>query len=231
VTPKDSFAQRCGFPQLVSGGGLAPRRKGDTLSAMRATIVAGVAAAVLALAAPAGASAAGSCPAAWLPGWQKLANRIQAPVYCPTWMPNPLDAQIGGEWQDIYSIDKDRSYLVSFLYHGEGGSGEVHVNFRGYPDRTTVPRCKTVVLTGKQTLRGTTPCFSDANGTQTRRGITATVYRVNQDADQWHVLLAWRHKGSLYTVSEHVIKPYTYRQVVKNLDRLLDSLVLVRPQG
>jgi hypothetical protein len=146
-------------------------------------------------------------------------------------MPNPLDAQIGGEWQDIYSVDKDRSYLVSFLYHGEPGSGDVHVNFRGYPGRTTVPRCKTVVSSGNKTLRGTTPCFADPAGTQTRNGITATVYRVNQDADQWHVLLAWHRRGSLYTISEHVIKPYTYRQVVKNLDRLLTSLVLIRPQG
>src|SRR5207302_7688393 len=28
-----------------------------------------------------------TCPAAWRPGWQKLANRAQAPVYCPSWMP------------------------------------------------------------------------------------------------------------------------------------------------
>jgi hypothetical protein len=198
---------------------------------MRATIVAGIAAAALALAAPAGSAGKAGCPAAWQPGWQKLANAIKAPVYCPTWMPNPLDAQIGGEWQDIYSVDKDRSYLVSFLYHGDQGSGEVHVNFRGYPGQTEIPRCKTIVLTGKKTLRGTTPCFADPAGRQTRNGISATVYRVNQDADQWHVLLAWRHQGSLYTISEHVIKPYTYRQVVKNLDRLLNSLVLVRPQG
>jgi hypothetical protein len=197
---------------------------------MRATIVAAATAAVLMLAAPAGSAAKPGCPAAWAPGWQKLANSIKAPVYCPTWMPNPLDARIGGEWQDIYSVDKDRSYLVSFLYHGEAGSGEVHVNFRGYPGRTSIPRCKTVVLTGKKTLRGTTPCFADSVGTQTRNGITATVYRVNQDADQWHVLLAWRRQGSLYTISEHVIKPYTYRQVTRNLDRLLNSLVLVRPQ-
>jgi len=54
---------------------------------------------------------------------------------------------------------------------------------------------------------------------------------VNQDADQWHILLAWKHRGSLYTVSEHVIAPYTYRQVVKNLDRLLAGLVVVRPEG
>jgi hypothetical protein len=198
---------------------------------MRATIVAGIAAAALALVAPAGSAGKAGCPAAWQPGWQKLANGIKAPVYCPTWMPNPLDAQIGGEWQDIYSVDKDRSYLVSFLYHGDQGSGDVHVNFRGYPGRTAIPRCKTIVLTGKKTLRGTTPCFADPAGRQRRNGISAIVYRVNQDADQWHVLLAWRHQGSLYTISEHVIRPYTYRQVVKNLDRLLNSLVLVRPQG
>ena len=29
-------------------------------------------------------------------GWQKLANRIGAPVYCPGWLPDPLVGQIGG---------------------------------------------------------------------------------------------------------------------------------------
>ena len=201
---------------------------------MRATIVAGVVA--LALAATAagasgGRSAAG-CPAAWKAGWQHLANKIQAPVYCPTWMPNPLDAKIGGEVQDIYSIDKDRSYLVSFLTHGDEGSGDVHVNFRGYPGRTTIPTCKTIILSGKKTLRGTTPCFADPIGKKRAPGIVATAYRVNQDADQWHILLAWRHAGTLYTVSQHVINPYDSSTVVlRNLDRLLKSLVLVRPQG
>ena len=37
--------------------------------------------------------------------------------------------------------------------------------------------------------------------------------------------------SSLYTVSEHVIRPYTYRQVVTNLDRMLAGLVLVRPEA
>jgi hypothetical protein len=45
-------------------------------------------------------------------------------------------------------------------------------------------------------------------------------------------LFEWRHSGSLYTISEHVIKPYaSSTQVTKNLDRLLAGLVLVRPQG
>ena len=200
---------------------------------MRATVVAGVVALALVALVPAASArpSAPACPAAWKTGWQHLANTVKAPVYCPTWMPNPLDAQIRGDWQDTYSIDKDRSYLVSFLYHGEGGSGDVHVNFRAYPGRTTIPRCRTILPSGTKTLHGTTPCFSDSAGVTTAPGIRATVYRVNQDADQWHVLLAWRHAGSLYTVSEHVIKPYTETQVVANVDRLLKSLVLLRPQG
>ena len=201
---------------------------------MRATIVAGAAALALAVLAP-GASGAvkAACPEAWLGGWQQLANRVHAPVYCPTWMPNPLDAQIGGQWEDIYSIGKDRSYLVSFLAHGDLGTGDVHVNFRGYPGRTAIPRCQTIALEGTKTIRGITACFADPAGTdRAPGGIEATVYRVNQDADQWHILLAWRFRGSLYTVSEHVIKPYaSATRVLVNLRKLLSSLVLVRPQG
>ena len=202
-------------------------------SFVAASVAAALAVAALVLAALAFGGSGGSkaaCPAAWVAGWQHLANKIQAPVYCPTEMPNPLDAQIGGDYQDIYSIDKDRSYLVSFLAHGDLGSGDVHVNFRGYPGRTTIPKCQTIALEGKTTLHGTTPCFADPSGTEKASGITATVYRVNQDADQWHVLLAWHFGNSLYTVSEHVIPPYTYKQVVQNLQTLLKSLVLVHPQ-
>ena len=192
-----------------------------------------VVAVALVVAVPAGTAASPkTCPAAWASGWQKLANKIQAPVYCPTWMPNPLDAKIGGQYIDIDSIAKDRSYLISFLEHGDEGSGDVHVNFRGYPGRSKIPTCTTVIPNGKKTIRGKTACFSGANGTTRADGITATIYTVNQDADQWHILLAWHHHGSLYTVSEHVIKPYlTATLVKKNLDRLLAGLVLVRPQG
>jgi hypothetical protein len=194
---------------------------------MRALLVA--AAAALALTAAAGAPAArkAACPAGWAKGWQVLANKVDAPVYCPTWMPNPLDAKIGGQYQDIYSVGKDRSYLVSFLEHGDLGSGDVHVNFRAYPGSTKVPRCPDPVKKG-----ATIACFSEPVATLKSNGIKATVYQVNQGADQWHILLAWHHDKSLYTVSEHVIPPYRFSsQVKKNLARLLNSLVLVRPQG
>ncbi len=192
---------------------------------MRALVAAGVVALALVSFVPA-ASAKSGCPAAWRSGWQTLANRVQAPVYCPTWMPNPLDAKIGGQYIDIHSIGKDRSYLISFLEHGDLGSGDVHVNFRGYPGRTAVPRCPPPV--GK----GTVPCFSEAVGHLHTNGIRSTVYQVNQGADQWHILLAWHYKRSLYTVSEHVIAPYRFTtQVRRNLAKLLQSLVLVRPEG
>jgi hypothetical protein len=198
---------------------------------MRATIVAGVAALTLGLLTQgAAASPSAACPATWAKGWHTLANKVGAPVYCPLWMPNPLDAQIGGQYQDIYSIGRDHSYLVSFLAHGDLGSGDVHVNFRGYPGRTMIPRCPTTLLEGTKTIHGITPCFADPSGTVRAPGIVATVYRVNQGADQWHILLAWRHRGSLYTVSEHVINPYdSATRVLKNMQHLLQSLVLVRP--
>src|SRR3954449_5090378 len=191
---------------------------------MRAFLAACVVALALVSFVPA-ASAKSGCPAAWRSGWQMLANRVQAPVYCPTWMPNPLDAKIGGQYEDIYSIGKDRSYLVSFLEHGDLGSGDVHVNFRGYPGRVAVPKCPAPVG------HGTTPCFGNPVAHLNANGIRATVYQVNQGADQWHILLAWHYRGTLYAVSEHVIPPYRFStQVRRNLSLLLKSLVLVQPK-
>jgi hypothetical protein len=194
---------------------------------MRAALVGLLAGLALVAAVPAAsAKAPTTCPKAWAAGWQALANKIKAPVYCPTWMPNPLDARIGGQYIDIDSVGKDRSYLISFLEHGDLGSGDVHVNFRGYPGRTAIPKCPAPV--GK----GTVNCFSEPVGKLAANGIHATVYQVNQGADQWHILLAWHYNRSLYTVSEHVIAPYRFTtQVRRNLDRLVRALVLVKPEG
>ena len=164
----------------------------------------------------------GTCPAAWRGGWQALATRVDAPVYCPAWMPDPLDARIGGAYANGESVSRDRSYLVSFFWR-ESGSGEVHVNLRGYPGRARIPTCSDLDTSKR------VPCFSDANGTVRAAGITARVYTANQGADQWHVLYAWRRDGSLYAISEHVAPPYTYARVRRNLNHMLRSLVLVRP--
>ena len=60
-------------------------------------------------------------------------------------------------------------------------------------------------------------------------GIKATVFTVNQDADAWHLLLAWHHHGGLYTLSEHLAPPLNFKKVMAYLKHELDSLVLIAP--
>jgi hypothetical protein len=176
---------------------------------------------------------AATCPAKWRPGWQRLANRIHAPVYCPAWVPAPLTGQIVGQVSyggggPSVTVSKDGSYLVSLAW-AEPQSGEVHVNLRGYPGRTKVPTCIAEDYNKGKLFRKPVPCFNDARGTVHEAAITATVYTVNQDADLWHVLYAWHYRGGLYSVSEHVAPPLTYKMVIANLHRMLRSMVLISP--
>jgi hypothetical protein len=94
---------------------------------------------------------------------------------------------------------------------------------------TTVPTCRSIELVGGKRHVTSVPCFADARGQKTIAGFRVTQYTVNQDADQWHVLYAWKYKGSLYTISQHVAPPLTFPKVVGNLNRELASLVLVPP--
>jgi hypothetical protein len=163
------------------------------------------------------------CPTAWKPGWQRLANDVGFRVYCPSWMPSPIDAEIDGQWNSAgVAVGKDGSFLAGFLWH-EAGSGDVHVNFRGYPGRTAVPRCRE----NKRSV----PCFSDVRGQREVGGRKVTVYTVSRDADQWHVTYLWRENGDLYTVSEHVAPPLTFRRVLQNLDRIVGGLEAIEPRA
>jgi hypothetical protein len=175
------------------------------------------------------AAAAPAKPACAHPaGWQKLANRIKAPVYCPGWLPDPLVAQIGGKWNNINSVSPDRSYLESFVWQeteaGLAGGNELHVNLRAYPGRTRIPTCRTGGVDSQNV-----PCFADPRELVSANGITARLYTVNQDADAWHYLLLWKRFGNLYTLSEHVAPPLTGRHVKRYLKQELAALVLIRP--
>ena len=110
----------------------------------------------------------------------------------------------------------------------ERGSGELHVNLRGYPGRTKVPTCARRVVGGKRHATKV-PCFADPHGTKRSAAPTSTVYTGNQDADQWHVLYAWRHDGSLYTLSQHVAAPLTYRRSSPTSTGCCASLVWSSP--
>ncbi len=146
-------------------------------------------------------------------------------------MPKPLDGKIGGQYSYGRFVERDRSYLLPFVWQETTATGgeEVHVNFRGYPGHAAIPICEDTLTVKGKTVHPKRPCFSDARGHKRFGGITATVYTANLGSDQWHVLYAWRYRASLYTVSEHVAPPYSYTRVVANLDRLVRGLVLLRP--
>ena len=110
---------------------------------------------------------------AYRAGWQRLANKVGAPVYCPGWLPDPLTSQIGGKWSNGNDVSADRSYLESFVWQETGGGaagGELHVNLRAYPGRTAIPTCRT----GGSDSRNV-PCFADARGTVRANGLEATI--------------------------------------------------------
>lgn len=180
---------------------------------------------------PAAAPKPSTCTRSELASWQKLANEIQAPVYCPSWLPQPLVGKFSGRFFNGRSVDPDRSYLVSFVWFesSQGFVSEVHVNLRAYPGSTQIPTCEDTLTVGGKTVRKKIPCFSDRKGTKRLGGERVTVYTANQGADQWHVLYAWRRNGSLYTLSEHVAEPYTHAQVISHLDQMMRGLVDVEP--
>ena len=189
-----------------------------------ALLVSGCGKAKQAVAAPTSASKA-HC--AYPAGWQKLANKVQVPVYCPGWLPDPLTSQIDGKWSNGNSVSADRSYLESFVWQETGpgiGGGELHVVLRAYPGVSKIPTCRTGGVDSRNV-----PCFAGPRGTITAGGITAQLYSVNQDMDSWHAAAMWRQGGTLYTLSEHVAPPLTYNKVVSYLKRELASLVLIKP--
>jgi hypothetical protein len=167
------------------------------------------------------ASVSAACPGNWRPGWEKLAREIGAAVYCPRWMPSPLDGRIGGTWNGLRLVDKHGGFLVSFIYQ-ETGTGEVHVNFHRWPG-TRMPLCRA------ESSKRMIPCYSDPAGRMRTNGIDARFYTVSRDADQWHLSYLWRRNGATYVVSEHVAPPYSFARVKQNMNRILRGLVLVRP--
>ena len=172
-----------------------------------------------------------TCLAAWRASWLGVANQIHADVYCPSWLPDPLDGTFGGSTFNGRFVNARREYLVSFAWIEPSANGidEVHVNLRGYPGRAAIPACEDTLTVNGKTVHPKMPCYGDGRTRKRFGQTTVTVYTANQGADQWHILYGWHHYGSLYTLSEHVAPPYTHAEVVANLDRMMRGLVLVHP--
>jgi len=174
---------------------------------------------------------AARCPSAWDAGWEALAKRVRATVFCPTWLPQPLTGQVHSDYSTQPYVAGDRSYLVSYIYFDmiPNDPYEVHVNLRGYPGRTAIPMCQDTLTVDDKTVRPNVPCFADPAGKVHVGRFTATIYTVNQGIDTWHILYAWHYRGSLYTVSQHVAPPFNDTTVRLSLNHILAGLVPVRP--
>jgi hypothetical protein len=165
-----------------------------------------------------------TCPAKFAAQWQRLADRIRAPVFCPAWLPDPFEADLNSQWNNIGAVRPDRSYVRGWTWY-EVQSGELHVNVHGFPGRSSPPK------TCLDDDRNKVSCFSDPIERKRIGGLDVTVFARGRALDTWHVVYGWRQAGSYYAVSQHVAKPLTYRQVRRDLDRIVRNLVLVRPSG
>ena len=203
------------------------------LLAVAAVLVAGCGGKDAATTSATGAPAT-SCPKAWKAGWQKLANDVGATVYCPSWMPEPVDARINGIYKNGRWVDKkDRSYLVSFLWLDQdaGVSREVHLNFRGYPGRTTIPSCQTTRTVEGQDRARHRFRASPISGATKRLGV--------DHGDRLHGQPGHRRVArplplaprrlAVHGLASTSSSPYSYAQVVKNLERIIRGFVPLEP--
>jgi hypothetical protein len=163
---------------------------------------------------PAGPS--GSCPAEWRAEWQGLADRIDAPVYCPGWLPAALASEAHHA-----SVDADGSYQAGF-HDPEVRFGDIHVVVARYPG-TEFPRC-----TDLET-RKVVPCANKPTVRKRLAGLSVTLYERTWGHEANHLLYAWTYQGSLYTASIHRDRTVTRAIVLRHLERVVRNLERIDP--
>ena len=168
---------------------------------------------------PVSSRPAATCPATLEPGWQQWTNRIGAVVYCPSYVPPPITAEIDGQWNTAKAPGRRWQLGFAWLEHDQ----LEHLVFEGYPDAAWPPTCP-----GKPRR----PCFAHVVGKDTINGFDVTWYDHNQ-ASHWHHLAAtFAANGYHYVVSMHIIDPYGSEQKVRAaLTRTLQGLVPLKPGG
>jgi hypothetical protein len=160
--------------------------------------------------------AAAVCPAAWAAGWQSWTDQIGAIVYCPSFFPGPLTAEIGGQWNTAKAPGKEWQLGFAWLEHDQ----LVHVVFEGYPASRWPPHCP-----GQ-------PCFAGIVGKQTIGGFDVTWYDHNSASHWHHLAAAFPANGYVYVISMHVIAPYDTQQKARDaLTKTIEGLVPLHPGG
>ena len=157
------------------------------------------------------------CPKAWAASWQTWADRVGMTIYCPGWLPSPIDGVIHGQWNTARVPDKQWQLGYAWLEQGE----LVHVVFEGYPPGTFPPDCEG------------TPCFGGREPqTEQLAGRTVTWYDHNLASHTGHIAAIFHANGNIYVISIHVASPVSTAADAKtDLRHIIRSLAPVRPGG
>jgi hypothetical protein len=181
-----------------------------------------VAVAVTAAACGSGGASSGSktaaptgCAKAWKTGWQTWSDKVGMPVWCPGWMPSPIDAIIHGQWNTARI--EQHQWQLGYAWLEEGQL--VHVVFEGYPEGTFPPRCEGV------------PCFGgEEAGSERVGGHVVHWYDHNHASHSGHIAGIFRSGTDTYVVSIHVASPVATKAIAKrDLRHIISSSSKLTP--
>ncbi|HEY3763960.1 MAG TPA: hypothetical protein VGL44_02280 [Gaiellales bacterium] len=138
------------------------------------------------------------------------------PVWCPGWMPDPIDAIIHGQWNTAQV--EQRQWQLGYAWLEEGQL--VHVIFEGYPPGTFPPKCEGVL------------CFGGEEAdTTTIAGKVVHWYDHNHASHTGHIAAIFQSNGNTYVASIHVISPISTKAIAKrDLAHMIRSSSLLKPQ-
>jgi hypothetical protein len=136
-------------------------------------------------------------------------------VFCPSWLPVQLDGSVGGP--DTTATSPGRHWQVQFVWRADDFSQLIHVVLEGFAPGTWPATC------------GGGPCYGGAAGTQTIGGRRVTWYSDDHGSSTGHIAAAFRSGPNRYTVSLHVIDPYTPASARATVRRIVAGLVPVTP--
>jgi hypothetical protein len=165
---------------------------------------------------PSSAAAAHGCPPSWRPGWQKWANKVQMPVYCPGWMPT-VTGQIKSQWNTAYAPGHD-NWQLGFAWLEFDNL--VHIIFEGYAPKAFPPNCEG------------SPCFAGYIGSQQVGRFHVRWYDHNLASHTGHIAAIFRANGYIYVVSMHIAPPSTTLTRTKaDVVHILKTLTKIDPQS
>jgi hypothetical protein len=155
------------------------------------------------------------CPKAWAASWQTWADQVGMTIYCPGWLPSPIDGVIHGQWNTARVPDKQWQLGYAWLEQGE----LVHVVFEGYPPGTFPPNCEG------------TPCFGGREPkVEQVAGRAVTWYDHNLASHTGHIAAIFHASGNIYVISIHVASPVSTPADAKaDLRHIIRSLAPVQP--